>query len=341
MKALHVAVQKQQFDPAYYLHGEEEFRKEEALRYLVDGAVDPSTRDFNLDQRKGSELNAEAVGSLLGMPPMMAERRVVVIRDVTSLKKDARAVLEKYLESPSPDLLLVLTAPADAKADKTLGRLATNVECEALSGAQVPKWIVARVEKNFGRQITPEAASLLHDAVGSDLSHLAMEIEKLASYCREGVIDENAVAETVGVRREDTLGALLDAIALRDANRALTLMPGVLQQPKMSAVFVVMTLTTQMLALAVGKARNARSSNDFFNILRSGSSNLTGRSWGDAAAAWARALPKWSAPDLDHALEVLLQTDLGLKNSRVSSEDQLLATAILGICGGAPIRNAA
>lgn len=341
MKALHTAVQQQQFDPAYYLHGEEDFRKEEALRYLVDGAVDAATRDFNLDQRKGADLSGEALASLLAMPPMMAQRRVVVIRDVSGLRKDARTALETYLDAPAPDLLLVLTSPAEAKADKALAQRTTAIECEPMNGAQIPKWIASRVEKVFGKQITADAAGLLHDAVGSDLSQLAMEIDKLAAYCSGPVIDDAAVSAVVGIRREETLGELLDAIAMRDANRALMLMPGVLQQPKTTAVFIVMTLTTQMLALAVGKARGARTTNDYFNILRSGSSNLTGRSWGDAAACWARAAAKWTPMDLDHALAVLLQTDAALKNSRVSSEDQVLATAILAICRGTPQRSAA
>ncbi len=343
MKALHAAVQQKQFSPAYYLHGEEEFRKEEALRYLVDNAVDPATRDFNLDQRRGAELDAESLASLLAMPPMMAERRVVVIRDVTGLRKDARSELEKYLRTPAPDLLVVLTVPADTKADKALLDLTVPVDCAPLSGAQVPKWIVGRVEKTLGMSIAPSAVELLQDAVGSDLSQLAVELDKLAAYCAGREIDEQAVADIVGVRRDETPGRLLDAVAMRDSSLALSLLSGVLQQPKTGAVPIVMMLTTQMLALAVGLARRspARTSQDFFAVLKSGSSNYTGRSWGDAASAWARASGKWSAADLDHALEVLLQTDLALKSSRVSSDEQILATAILTICGGAAHRYAA
>src|SRR5215475_11177591 len=107
---LRAAIQDKRFAPAYFLIGEDDFLKEEALRHLLDAAVDQSTRDFNLDQRKGAEVDAEALGSLLAMPPMMAERRVVVIRDVPALRKDARATLEQYLRSPSHDVLLVLTA---------------------------------------------------------------------------------------------------------------------------------------------------------------------------------------------------------------------------------------
>src|SRR5687768_13030367 len=118
MKALRPALQDKQFAPAYYLHGEDEYLKEDALRHLLDAAIDPATRDFNLDQRRGADLEAESLASLLAMPPMMAERRVVVVRDVTALKKDARVALDNYLSAPAPDLLLIMTAPADAKPDK-------------------------------------------------------------------------------------------------------------------------------------------------------------------------------------------------------------------------------
>ena len=47
-------------DPVYYLHGEEEILKEEAVRLLLDRAVDPSLRDFNLDVRSAPDLDPEA-----------------------------------------------------------------------------------------------------------------------------------------------------------------------------------------------------------------------------------------------------------------------------------------
>src|SRR6185503_16482517 len=141
---LRAAIQDKTFAPAYYFFGEDEFLKEEGLRQLLSAAVDPATRDFNLDQRRGADLDAETLGSLLAMPPMMADRRVVVIRDVTALRKDARAVLDTCLQSPAADLLVVLTAPAESKEDKLLAERAVPIECDGLTGAQVPKWIVAR-----------------------------------------------------------------------------------------------------------------------------------------------------------------------------------------------------
>ena len=340
MKALQTAVQSTHYDAAYYLHGEEEFRKEDAIRYVIEHAVDRATRDFNLDQRKGAELDGETLASLLAMPPMMAERRVIVIRDVTGLRKDARAALEKYLSAPAADLLLLLAAAADAKVDKTLAQLATPVEFEPMPGSQIPKWITSRVER-LGARITADATALLQNAIGTDLARLATEIDKLVAYAGVDEIDEADVEAVVGVRREETLGNLLDAVALRDAPKALTSLSAVLQQPKTTAVYIVMTLTTQMLALAIGKARGARGSFDYVQILKSGTSNVVGRTWGEATGIWARAASQWSVAELDHALHVLLDADIALKQSRVSSEEQVMATAILSMCGGAAHRTAA
>jgi len=78
---------------AFYLHGEDQFRKEEVLRALVDAHVDPGTRDFNLDLLRGSEVDPERLASVMATPPMMGEWRVVVLREVEGLAGAKRAAL--------------------------------------------------------------------------------------------------------------------------------------------------------------------------------------------------------------------------------------------------------
>ena len=65
---------------AFFLHGDDSFRKEETARALVEWHLDPATRDFNLDPLRGSEGSVETLASVLATPPMMAEWRVVVLR---------------------------------------------------------------------------------------------------------------------------------------------------------------------------------------------------------------------------------------------------------------------
>src|SRR5690606_38769971 len=65
----------------FFLFGEDEYGKEEAVAELVAAHLDPATRDFNFDQLRGSELDAEALASAIATPPLMAEWRVVLVRE--------------------------------------------------------------------------------------------------------------------------------------------------------------------------------------------------------------------------------------------------------------------
>src|SRR5438477_3350330 len=87
-------IKRRSFDGAYYIFGEDEYQKDDAMRQLVDAAIEPTARDFNLDIRRAADLDAESLAVLLSTPPMMAERRVIVLRDVGGLKKEPRKVLD-------------------------------------------------------------------------------------------------------------------------------------------------------------------------------------------------------------------------------------------------------
>ncbi len=338
-RALHRSLQDRSFPAVYYLHGEDDFLKDQAVRDIVEKAVDPATRDFNLELRRGAELDAETLDTLLATPPMMAERRVVVVRDVGALKKDARQMLDRYLARPAADTVLVLVTAAGAKADKRIDEAdgVLSVNFAPLDGDRLPKWIVHHATTQLGATITPEAVSLLQAAVGGELPQLAAELDKLASYANGAEIDEAAVAAVVGVRRGETMGDLLDRIAERDGPGALALVEHVLAQPKTSAVQMVMAIATQTLAIAWARAARDRGlpasalEREFFGLLKE-TGAFPMRPWGEAAKCWAKAVARWDQPSLDRGLEALLAADHALKESRVSSEEQVLATLVLTLC---------
>lgn len=344
-KTLHTALKTRVFDPVYYFFGDDDFRKDARARELVEAAIDPATRDFNLEIRRGTELNAELLDSVLSTPPLLADRRVVVLREVDKLKKDARTLLGRYLDRPAPDTVLVLVAPAGVKADKLLTDRSTPVEFAPLTGERLPKWVAHHAETVLGRPITSGAISLLVEAVGADLAQLAVELEKLASFAPD-TIDEHAVSEVVGIHRGESVGNLLDAIAAKDAPRALALLPGVLQQPKTSAVSIVMNLTTQTLAIAYGASMRAAGTparalfNEYMTLLKE-SGAFPGRPWGEAVTAWTKYTDHWTVAELDMALRALLAADVALKETKLSSDEQLLTSLVLGLCGSSSSQRAA
>src|SRR6266700_6158043 len=167
-------------DPVYYLHGEEDVLKEEAVRALVDRALDPAARDFNLDSRAAVALDPAALRALVDTPPMMADRRVVILRGIEQWRKTAKArdELQRYLARPSPTTLLILVQSGDDKPDADLARHGTVVAVDRLSAERVERWIAHRA-RQIGLAIDPDAATLLASATGADLALLTQEIEKL------------------------------------------------------------------------------------------------------------------------------------------------------------------
>lgn len=340
--------------PAYYLVGDDDFRKDEAMMLALVAAVPENTRAFNLEIRRGPELTADALATLVGTPPMVSTRRAVAIRDVGALRKDARQVLDRYLVRPAADTVLLLVTSAGAKPDRGLADRAVTVEFPVLTGDRVPKWIAHRASE-LGATVTPGAAALLQSALGGDLAHLANALDALVSYGSGGpaatatvgetrapvTIDDAAVAAVVGVRRGETLGDLLDRVAARDVGGSLALLGPLLAQPKMAGVPIVMALTAQMLAIALGVALRAegtppsRLRQEMFGLLKATGSVLTGRPWGEAIDNWVRATDHWTPAALDRALAALLAADVALKDSRVSTDEQVLATLVLEICTAA------
>jgi DNA polymerase-3 subunit delta len=356
-RALTAALKSRTFDPVYFLHGEDDFRKEGALKAVMEAAVDPAMRDFNCESRRGSEIDAETLGSLLATPPMLAERRVVALRDVGALRKDARAELDRYLARPASDTVLILVAPAGAKADKTLLDRSTSIEFETQNGQKLTTWLVKAAKREHDAELAPGVADLLVSAAGNDLQQLAGELDKLASYARGAAgadgasgaagtvtIDERAVAEIVGVRRGETMGDLLDAIARRDTSAALGLVDHVLSQPKASAVTIVMALSAQFLALGWGQAMRARGTSpavlerELWVLLKEGGGAFLGRPWGEAVKSWAAHVDRWDERSIDDALHLLLEADAALKETRLSSDEQIIATLVLGLCAGSRLR---
>jgi DNA polymerase-3 subunit delta len=338
---LRKGLQQRSFERAYYFYGDDEYLKDEMVHQVIEAAVDSATRDFNLDVRRGGEIDAEELLSLLSTPPMMADRRVVVLKDVHLLKKDARAALDSYLATPKravSDVIALLVAPVGAKLDAALSETATAVVFDPLTGDRVPRWIAHHVTTALKSTITPTAVDLLISVVGNDLPQLAAELDKLASYANGTPIDEDAVSAVVGVRRGETLGDLLDRVLAHDAPAALAIVDHVLAQPKATAVTVVMALTTQVLALAWARAARDRGfptvgiEREFYALLKEGGA-FPGRPWGEAVNAWSRALSAWTASELESAIDVLLAADFALKESRLSSDEQIVASLVLTLCG--------
>src|ERR687889_967300 len=201
MDALFRSLGKGEVAPVYYLHGLEDVLKDEAVRAILDRALDPAMREFNLDQRSAGQLDPEEIHSLCNTLPMMAERRVVVLRDLEAWRRKAksRAAFLRYLEHPSPDTVVVLIqGSADEGEDKEVSRSAYTVRLDPLPTNRAIKWVLRRAG-TLGMSLDEAAAEHLVQAVGTDLGPLGSELAKLASLPSDEPPSHDRVGELVAV----------------------------------------------------------------------------------------------------------------------------------------------
>lgn len=336
-RTLRRALRENSFERVYYFAGENDFLKESTLRELIAAATGNASASIGPELLRGGELHGEALDTALNTPPLFAETRVVVIRDAQALRKEARETLRRYLADPAADTVLVLASPAEAKPEPWLVDASSTVVFAPLPSERIPRWIAHHATTVTKAGINPDAAELLHTAVGDDLPQLAAELDKLSSYTGGATITAEAVSAVVGVHREESVSTLLDAVAARDAAQAASLVGRVLAQPRTTLVSVIMALATQTVALAWGRAALDRGvsprslGREYFALMKE-CKVYPGRPWGEAVSCWTRTVADWSAPALDEALWHLLAADTAAKETRVASDQQLLTTLVLALC---------
>jgi DNA polymerase-3 subunit delta len=339
-RALDALLERESPDPVYLLHGDNEFLKDEAIRAIVTRFTDAGTRDFNYDLLHGSDTDAGRLSTALDALPMLASRRLVVLRDVAALKKDVRAVLDRYLERPANDTLLILVAAAEWKTDAKLTARAALIEFSALDSASAAKWATGRAIE-LGTSIEADAALLLARSTDADLALIDGELRKLRDYTGVTAISTQAVEAVVGVRSGATPEDVIERVCARDGVGAAAMIDAAMSQPKASGVTLVLGLSAHMVL--IGHAITARErrmnpgqiAKDLFAVMGEGRSTYLGRSWGDAVASVNRNAEKWDRRSVDHALSLLADADGAMKDSNLSAEERILETLVLAMCAPA------
>lgn len=329
--------------PAYYFHGDEDLLKDDSLRDLLAVALDPSTRDFNLDRRRAADLSPEDFNALALTPPMMAPRRAVVVTEVEMLEQKRtriqalRSAIGAYLHRPLKETLLVLIQSAGARPDAEFSRLAASVAFDQISPDRVVRWIRHRAAGE-GLELDAEAAEHLRAVAGGDLGQIAAEIAKLASAVRGRPATVADVADLAGVRRGETVHDFVDSVTARDLARAVEMVQHLLEIPGNTGVRLVAALGTAFTALAFARASadSAAGRQDVSGALYrafQATRPMGLRQWSAEADRLTRDARRWSLEELEGALAVLLKADRRLKSTTLAGETEIVTDALLAMAG--------
>lgn len=236
------------FVPVYLLMGTEPYYPDLVCDEIIKYALMDSERDFNQTVFYGLDTDAGTVASECRSYPMMAERRLVVVKEAQSMK--TLEDLATYASDPMESTVLVILMHG-ASADKRRA-LYKNVQkkgvvlvSDALRDYEMPQWITS-FYKSRGLDIEPAAAALLAEYAGTDMSRIMLETEKMQKNLPEGTVRVNAadIEKNVGISRQFSIFELTKALSYMKAEKALKIAAYIGNGPKFMLLLATAPLYT-------------------------------------------------------------------------------------------------
>ncbi|HAC16480.1 MAG TPA: DNA polymerase III subunit delta [Bacteroidetes bacterium] len=250
--------------PFYFICGEETFFVDSLQNDLIK-VMPVDLRDFNMDIFYGNETTLSKVINAAKSYPMMADRRIVVLREFSALFERNKEELEDsesdeeggsssvdeliaYIERPNQSTIFIIT---DKKAlgNSRLGKVIekSNHACyakfEPITENILPDWIIKWTQFHHNRTLEPQAALLLVQRIGSDLLAITSEIEKFSTSKKENEsITLNDVTEHVRVTKEINAFDFKDAIISGNTQKSLKMAEQMLMTTKTSETGEIMRL---------------------------------------------------------------------------------------------------
>jgi len=231
--------------PVYLLSGQEPYYIDQISTYIANHALAEEERDFNQMIVYGSDVDAAKVVDLSKEYPVMAQRRVVIVKEAQNIK--STAPLEKYLEKPVGTTVLVIcykNASKDgpkklisaAKAGKGI-----VFDSKKVSDSKLPMFIVDYL-KQKNAAIDQKSATMIADHIGSDLSRLVSELDKVLVSLPENnkKITPEIVERQIGVSKDFNAWEMRNAIIRRDIFKANQIVKYLEKNPKAESLFRVM-----------------------------------------------------------------------------------------------------
>jgi DNA polymerase-3 subunit delta len=170
--------------PLYFIHGKERYLVDRAVDLVRTRVLDPRTRDFNYELFYGKEAGASRIVQAARTLPMMAKRRLILVRDADEMKADELAGLIPYVNDPAPETCLVFVGEkidARLKFFTAFKKKGVALKLDPLYERQLPDFVRGEARAR-GVTIDPQALQMIVDEIGAELGQLADAVERLALF---------------------------------------------------------------------------------------------------------------------------------------------------------------
>ena len=256
------SVKAGRFAPVYLLMGDEPYYPELVCQAIIDNCLQDFEKDFNETICYGPDVSASQIVTTARRFPMMAERQLVVVKEAQQMK--GLEELAVYCAEPLESTVLVLLmhkASADKRKSlyKSVQKAGVVVDSPAIRDYEISNWISSYYSSR-GLRIEPQAAALLGESAGTDLSVIAAETEKLLRNLPEGCTEVRVedVEKNVGISRQYSIFELTRELSLKNAAKALKIATHIGTAAKFAMPMAVSALYTHFYRLLKYEAALAK-----------------------------------------------------------------------------------
>lgn len=240
------AIKNGQIKPIYFLMGEEPYYIDKIANYIEDHLMPEEEKGFNQMVMYGRDTTVDEIISNSKRYPMMAERQVIIVKEAQDLSRTIEK-LDAYAENPQPTTTLVLCykykkIDKRKKLYKTVAKSGVIFESKRLYDNQVVDWI-QKTLKSSGYAISPKASQMLVEFLGTDLSKIDNELQKLQLIAPKGTnISPELIEENIGISKDFNNFELRKAIGMRDTLKAHRIINYFAQNTKDNPMVVTVSL---------------------------------------------------------------------------------------------------
>lgn len=246
IRAIVSDIKKGNIKPIYFLMGDEPYYIDKISDYIEKTVLDEVEKGFNQQVMYGRDASIEDIVSSAKRYPMMAERQVLIIKEAQDLSRTIEKLVS-YAQNPQPTTVLVINykykkLDKRKKLHKAIAKSGLIYESKKLYDNQVSDWI-RRVLSGKKYQIEPKAAQMLVEFLGTDLSKISNELDKLMLILPvETIINDKHIEENIGISKDFNNFELLKAIGTKNILKANRIINYFVENPKNNPTVMTISL---------------------------------------------------------------------------------------------------
>lgn len=210
-----------------FLYGPDTYRSRQKLQEITEHYKKVHKSGLNLRFFDGQNLDYQDFNDEFRQTAMFQEKKMLILKNIFQNQGFKKSFLENVKKlADSKDIIIFYEEEEINPKDPLFEFLADNAKVQGfqiLGRARLANW-VQKEFKRYEAEISPEAMAQLINFAGNDLWRLSNEIQKLTAFKKNKIVELKDVGFLVKPQIETDIFETIEALALRDKKKAVSLM---------------------------------------------------------------------------------------------------------------------